>query len=71
MIYIEACSKSDVRKFIGNYHDVNATKIELISTEDFLNLYQDKEQEKFNVEKGMFVKVSPRCRNSDYINDMG
>lgn len=43
MIYIEACSKTDVRNFIGNYHDLNATKIELISTEDFLNLYQDKE----------------------------
>lgn len=46
-------------------------KVELVSIDEFMAIYQDKEQEKYNVEEGMFVKVSSKCRNSDYINDMG
>lgn len=39
--------------------------------DDHVSSYADKEYEKYNVEVGMFVQISPKCRNSDYIEDMG
>jgi len=54
-----------------NYLDVNVGKVELITIEEFSGFYEDKENEQYNVEEGMFVKVSQRCRNSNYMNDMG
>lgn len=57
--------------FIKNYPDVNIGKVELITIEEFSGFYEDKENERYNVEEGMFVKISTRCRNSNYMNDMG